>query len=405
VSFISDEEEVMTQKSSLPLARYKLLDLTHHRAGPTCVRQLVDWGVQAIKIEAPGSHGDDGMGGRRHGFDFQHLHRGKKGITLNLKKAEGMEIFKRLVKDADIVAENFRPRVKTRLGIDYQTLHAINPRLVYGSISAFGQTGPYEERPGVDQVIQGMSGLMSVTGIPGQGPVRVGIPIADICTGMFLAQGILVALLEREASGEGKWVHTSLMESMLSMMDFQAVRWLMNGQVAKQVGNGHPTGVATGLFETKDGYINIAAAGDVMFERFCGAVHRDDLMRDPRFSNAKARAENGGRTIEIITEITRQKTSAEWMTLLDEAEVPSGPVLNMDQTFADPQVRHLDMGRSVHSPVLGDITLLGHPVSIDNQRPSIACAAPEPGQDNEEILTSIGYTTQQIADLAQRGVI
>jgi formyl-CoA transferase len=235
--------------------------------------------------------------------------------------------------------------------------------------------------------------------------VRVGIPIADLCAGFFLAEGILVALLEREASGEGRWVHTSLMEAMLAMLDFQAVRWLMNGQVAKQVGNHHPTGVATGLFESKDGHINIAAAGQVMFERFCHAARRDDLMSDPRFANAKARTENREYVLGVIKEITRQKTSAEWMALFDEAEMPSGPVFSIDQTFADPQVQHLDMGQSVRSPVLGEMKLLGPPVCIDNQRPRITHTAPELGQDNEEILTSIGYTRAQIAELAQRGVV
>jgi len=395
----------MTQTQPLPLARFKLLDLTHHRAGPTCVRQLVDWGMQTVKIEAPGLHADDGMGGKRHDGDFQNLHRGKKGMTLNLKDAEGMEIFKRLIKDADVVVENFRPKVKKRLGIDYDALHAINPRLVYGSISAFGQTGPYEERPGVDQVIQGMSGFMSVTGEPGQGPLRVGIPIADLSAGIFLAEGILVALLEREATGVGKWVHTSLMESTLAMLDFQAVRWLMKGDIAGQVGNHHPTGVGTGLFESKDGHINVAAAGEAMFKRFCRAAGREDLLSDPRFANAKARTDNREYVLKAMNEITRQKTSADWMALFDEVQLPGGPVFNMKQTFADPQVRHLDMGQSVRSPAIGEITLLGPPVSINNQRPGIVRAAPEQGQDNEEILGSLGYSTQQITELARRGVI
>src|SRR2546426_6205243 len=254
---------------SFPLARFKVLDLTRARAGPTCVRQLVDWGVQAIKIEMPGGRTGDGMGGNRHGFDFQNLHRNKRSMTLNLRDPEGVAIFKKLARDTDIVVENYRPGVKERLGIDYKTLRAINPRIIYGSISGFGQSGPYRDRPGVDQIAQGMGGLMSITGIPGQGPVRVGIPIADLCSGIFLAQGILVALLEREPTGEGKWVHTSLLEAMLSMLDFQASRWLMGGEVAPQAGNNHPTGIPTGVFETKDGHINIAASGNEIYGRFC----------------------------------------------------------------------------------------------------------------------------------------
>ena len=221
----------MVKNRSLPLARYTVLDLTRARAGPTCVRQLVDWGARAIKIEMPGGRSGDGMGGNRHGFDFQNLHRGKEALTLNLREPDGVAIFKKLIKDADVVVENYRPDVKRRLGIDYESLRPLNPRLIYGSISGFGQSGPYRDRPGVDQIAQGMGGLMSITGIPGQGPVRVGIPIADLCSGILLAQGILVALIERETTGEGQWVHTSLLEAMLSMLDFQASRWLMSGEV------------------------------------------------------------------------------------------------------------------------------------------------------------------------------
>ena len=395
----------MEHDAALPLARFKLIDLTHHRAGPTCVRQLVDWGAQAIKIEKPGSGKDDGMGGKRHGFDFQNLHRNKKGVTLNLKLPEGMAIFKRLIQDADIVVENFRPNVKKRLGIDYESLHKINPRLVYGSISGFGQRGPYENRPGVDQVIQGMCGLMSVTGNPGQGPVRVGIPISDLCGGMFLAQGILVALLEREATGKGKWVHTSLMESMIAMLDFQVARWLMNGQIAGQAGNNHPTGAGTGMFEAKDGHINIAAAGVEMFGRLCRALGRPDLLDDPRFSTLQARAENRDAIMAALNEEIRRKTGAEWVKLLTSAGVPCGPILKINETFADPQVQQLQMGQSVKSPVLGDITLVGHPISLDDKRPPIRSAAPENGQDNAHIYAGLGYTNEQIADLTQRGVI
>ena len=386
----------MAKNTALPLARFNVLDLTRARAGPTCVRQLVDWGAHAIKIEMPGGRTGDGMGGARHGFDFQNLHRNKRSMTLNLQDPEGVKIFKELARETDIVVENYRPGVKKRLGIDYESLRQINPRLIYGSISGFGQSGPYRDRPGVDQIAQGMGGLMSITGIPGQGPVRVGIPIADLCSGILLAQGILVALLEREITGEGKWVHTSLLEAMLSMLDFQASRWLMSGEVAPQAGNNHPTGIPTGVFETKDGHINIAAAGDDIYGRFCRAIERTDLLTDPRFSTSKARSTN--RDI-------RQKPSAEWIALLNEAGVPCGPIYKINESFADPQVQHLAMAQPVHSPALGDLTILGHPVSFGASRLPIRSNAPELGQDNEEILTSIGYTKDQIADLAKRGVI
>jgi len=391
--------------SVLPLARFHVLDLTRARAGPTCVRQLVDWGAHAIKIEMPGGRDGDGMGGKRHGFDFQNLHRNKRSMTLNLREPEGVAIFKRLVRDADVVVENYRPDVKRRLGIDYESLRAVNPRLVYGSISGFGQTGPYRDRPGVDQIAQGMGGLMSITGIPGQGPVRVGIPIADLCSGIFLAQGILVALLDREVTGQGRWVHTSLLEAMLSMLDFQASRWLMSGEVAPQAGNNHPTGIPTGVFETQDGHINIAAAGDEIYTRFCGAIERPDLLTDPRFATAKARSANRDTLMHVLMPVTRQKTSAEWVELLNRAGVPCGPIYRIDEAFADPQVRHLAMAQPVHSAALGELTILGHPVSVGDARLPLRNAAPELGQDNEEILTSIGYTKEQIADLAQRKII
>jgi formyl-CoA transferase len=395
----------MANDRSLPLARFHVLDLTRARAGPTCVRQLVDWGASAIKIEMPGGRTGDGMGGNRHGFDFQNLHRNKRSVTLNLRDPEGVAIFKKLVKNADVVVENYRPDVKRRLGIDYDQLKPINPRLVYGSISGFGQSGPYRDRPGVDQIAQGMGGLMSITGLPGQGPVRVGIPIADLCSGIFLAQGVLVALLEREVTGEGKWVHTSLLEAMISMLDFQASRWLVGHQVPPQAGNNHPTGIPTGVFETGDGHINIAASGDDIYKRLCDALERPDLLTDPRFATSKARQTNRDTLNGIIDGETRKRSSDEWVKILNDAGVPCGPIYTIDQTFADPQVQHLAMAQPVHSPVLGDIDIVGHPVSHGITRNPIRNPAPELGADNEDVLTSLGYTKDQIEDLAHRGVI
>jgi crotonobetainyl-CoA:carnitine CoA-transferase CaiB-like acyl-CoA transferase len=395
----------MADNTALPLARFSVLDLTRARAGPTCVRQLVDWGARAVKIEMPGGRTGDGMGGARHGFDFQNLHRNKRAMTLNLRDPEGVAIFKKLAATADVVVENYRPDVKRRLGIDYEDLRPLNPRLVYGSISGFGQSGPYRDRPGVDQIAQGMGGLMSITGLPGQGPVRVGIPIADLCSGILLAQGILVALLEREVTGQGRWVHTSLLEAMLSMLDFQASRWLMSREVPPQAGNNHPTGIPTGVFETKDGHINIAAAGEDIYDRFCRAIERPDLKTDPRFATARARSANRDTLMELLMPVTRQKTSADWVTIMNDAGVPCGPIYRVDESFADPQVQHLKMAQPVRSPALGDLTILGHPVSHGPSRLPIRTAAPELGQDNEEILTGLGYTKDQIADLAQRGVI
>jgi crotonobetainyl-CoA:carnitine CoA-transferase CaiB-like acyl-CoA transferase len=258
--------------ASKALARFTVLDLTRVRAGPTCVRQLADWGANVIKIESPPGI-EDQMGGPREGPDFQNLHRNKRSMTLNLKAPEGLAAFKRMVKKADVVVENFRPNVKKRLGIDYKTLAKINPRLIYASISGFGQNGPYANRPGFDQIAQGMGGLMSITGLPGQGPVRAGIPIADLTAGMFAALGILVALLEREKSKKGQHIETSLLQAQIFMLDFQGARYLVKGEVAKQAGNNHPTSIPTGVFKTKDGYINIATAGQKTWQRFCDRAH------------------------------------------------------------------------------------------------------------------------------------
>ncbi len=272
----------------MPLARFKVLDLTRVRAGPTAVRQLADWGAQVIKIEAPPSPGE-GLGGPRLGPDFQNLHRNKRSLTLDLKSPDGIEIFRKLVRDADVVVENYRPDVKERLGIDYKALKALNPRLVYASISGFGQSGPYRDRPGFDQIAQGMGGLMSITGLPGQGPVRVGIPVADLTAGIFTAMGVLIALLEREVSGEGQWVESSLLAAQIAMLDFQAARWTIAHEVPEQAGNDHPTSIPTGVFQTSDGYINIASAGDEIFGRFCRAVDRTDLAEHPDYKTGRAR--------------------------------------------------------------------------------------------------------------------
>ncbi len=395
----------MTGNGHFPLSKIKILDLTRARAGPTAVRQLVDWGADAIKVEMPGGRAGDGMGGNRHGFDFQNLHRNKRGLSLNLKHPKGVEIFKQLANDADVIIENYRADVKHRLGIDYETIRQSNPRIVYGSISGFGQEGPYRDRPGVDQIAQGMGGLMSITGLPGQGPVRVGIPISDLCAGIFLAQGILIALLEREWTGEGKWVSTSLLEAMTSMLDFQASRWTMAGEVAPQAGNNHPTGIPTGMFKTQNGYINIAASGQDLYARMCKAMGRDDLLADERYATSGARYKNRDELNGVIETMTKDRPSEDWIKLLNEAGVPCGPVNSIDQTFADEQVQFLEMAQTVTSPALGELNILGHPVSFNGQRNPLRKSAPELGEDNHVILTGLGYSADEITGLEKDGVI
>jgi crotonobetainyl-CoA:carnitine CoA-transferase CaiB-like acyl-CoA transferase len=389
--------------SQAPLARFKVVDLSRVRAGPTAVRQLADWGAQVIKVESP--EGDAGMGGERHGPDFQNLHRNKRSISLNLKSPEGVAILKRLVRDADVLVENYRPDVKFRLGIDYATLRAINPRLVYASISGFGQDGPYRERPGFDQIAQGMGGLMSITGLPGQGPVRVGIPVADLTAGIFCAMGILVALLEREQSGEGQWVQSNLLAAQIAMLDFQAARWLIGHEVPGQAGNDHPTSIPTGVFQTADGYMNIGAAGEAIYRRFCKVLDAPQLAGDPDFATNADRSRNRARLHAAISAITRGRTTAEWIDRLNEAGVPCGPIYQMNEVFADPQVRHLNMTRHVQHNVLGDTEVVGQAVELSRTPWSVRTAAPEAGEHTEEVLRELGYDDAAIARLREQKVV
>ncbi|MGI9478722.1 MAG: CaiB/BaiF CoA transferase family protein, partial [Hyphomicrobiaceae bacterium] len=375
--------------TELPLARFKVLDLTAHRAGPTAVRQLADWGADVIKIERPTKGGADSMGGKLHGPDYQNLHRNKRSLTLDLKSEEGRGIFMELAKNADVIVENYRSDVKTRLGIDYDAVSAINPRIVYGSISGFGQSGPDATRPGVDQIAQGMGGLMSITGLPGQGPVRVGIAIADLTSGMFLAQAIMIALLQREQTGKGQWVHTSLLEAMIFMLDFQAARWTMKGEVAGQAGNDHPTSVPTGVFATSDGHINIAAAGGATWERCCQAIGRPELLDDPKFATGQTRSDNRAELREIIEAVTRTETKAHWIETMAKAGVPCGSINSIDETFAEPQVQHLGMAKPVHHPTLGGFDIVRQPINMTNAPQLEALKpAPDPGQHTEEVLES-----------------
>jgi crotonobetainyl-CoA:carnitine CoA-transferase CaiB-like acyl-CoA transferase len=380
-----------------PLARFKVIDLTRVRAGPTAVRQLADWGADVIKIEAP--EGDAGLGGERHGPDFQNLHRNKRSLTLNLKTPEGLAVLKRLVAQADVVVENYRPDVKFRLGVDYESLQAINPRIVYASISGFGQDGPYRDRPGFDQIAQGMGGLMSITGEPGRGPMRVGVPVADLTAGIFAAMGILIALLEREQSGEGQWVKSSLLGAQISMLDFQAAHWTIAKEVPGQAGNNHPTSIPTGVFATADGYINIAAAGDDIYRRLCKALGADHLVADPLYATGRARSDNRDSLNEAIEAITRGKTSAEWIDALNQASVSSGPIYKMNEVFEDAQVKHLAMTRTVPHPVLGDVEVVGQPIELSRTPWSIRRATPEPGEHTDAVLAELGYSAEEIAAL------
>jgi formyl-CoA transferase len=393
------------QPASQALSRYLVLDLTRVRAGPTAVRQLADWGADVIKIEMPSADPDSGPGGPRAGSDFQNLHRNKRSLTLNLKAAAGREIFLRLVERADVVVENYRPDVKDRLGIGYDQLRVINPRIVLASISGFGQDGPYAKRPGFDQIAQGMGGLMSITGLPGQGPVRVGIPVADLCAGLFAAQAILIALLERESSGEGQWVQTSLLQAQVFMLDFQAARWLVDHEVPRQAGNNHPTSIPTGVFATTDGHINIAVAGQEIWRRFCQAIGHEELIAKPAYAAPAERSRNRDALNAELAAILRRQPSAHWIELLNRAGVPCGPINAIDQVFADPQVRHLGLAQSVRSHERGEVELVGQPILMSRTPSGIRTPPPIMGEHTEEILRELGYDDRQIADLRAAAVL
>jgi crotonobetainyl-CoA:carnitine CoA-transferase CaiB-like acyl-CoA transferase len=388
------------QASRLPLSRFKVIDLTLARAGPSCVRTLADWGADVIRVEPPPEAAEASeVIGRRDGSDFQNLHRNKRAITLNLKTDEGREILMRLAEQADVIVENMRPSVAKRLGVDFESVKKRNPRIVYGSISGFGQYGPYTERPSIDQIAQGMTGIMSVTGFPGQGPLRVGVAVTDIMAGAFLAQGILIALLDREVSGEGRWVQTSLLEAGITLMDFQATRWTMDKKVPPQEGNNHPTNTPMGLFPTADGFLNLAATSNKNFIKLCKLIDREKAGTDPRFATAGLRARNKEALNELIATALRAKTSKQWSDIMVAERIPCGPVYNVKDVFADPQVEALRIKRAVQHPRLGEIDLIAQPCEITGFDRALRTVTPELGEHNEEILQSLGYDEEAIEKL------
>jgi len=388
--------------ASPALAKLRILDLTRVRAGPSCVRQFADFGADVIKVE---NTVPEDMGGPREGPDFQNLHRNKRSITLDLKSPQGKDIFMKLVKTADVVVENYRPDVKDRLGIDYESLKKVNKRIILASISGFGQDGPYRARPGFDQIAQGLSGIMSVTGKPDEGPMRVGCAVADVGAGLLAALGIMTALLERESSGEGQWVQSNLLQAGLQLLDFQAARYTMSGDVPQQVGNDHPTSMPTSAYKTADGYMNVAATGTKMWQRVCESIGRMDLFEHPDFKTAEARAKNRKTlNVELNKGFTARK-SAEWVEILNKGGVPCGPIYRMDEVFADPQVRHVQASAAVQSRKLGKLNLINQPVKLSRTPAKLVAASPERGEHTEEVLLEIGFDKNEVKNLKNKGIV
>jgi formyl-CoA transferase len=389
-----------------PLGRFRVLDLTRALSGPAAVRQLADWGAVTVKIEVPTDDPNppDEMS-PRNGSYFQNVHRNKTSMTLNLRDERGRQIFYRLVERVDVVVENYRPAVKKRLGIDYETLKAINARLIYGSLSGFGEDGPYSDRPAFDQIIQGMGGLMSVTGFPGGLPVRAGLAISDLSAGLYLACGILTALLEREVTGEGCWVRTSLLEGMIAMMDFQAARWLTEGEIPRQVGNDHPTNFPMSAYETADRPINVAPIEQAMWQKFCGVIERPDLADNPDYQSEQLRVRNKEPLRSEITDTMRKRESAYWIDRMNTAGVPCGPIYNMDEVFEDPQVKHLRMSEKVAHPVVSAIGMLRQPVRLRDEPQKIFYPVPPRGAQTRQVLLEAGFSEQEIESFAADGVI
>jgi crotonobetainyl-CoA:carnitine CoA-transferase CaiB-like acyl-CoA transferase len=393
-------------RPSAALANLRVLDLTRARAGPTCCRILGDFGADVIKIEAPpGVDPNEGMSGARDGSDMLNLHRNKRSLTLNLKEKTGHDIFMRLVKDADVVVENFRPDVKDRLGIAYEALAAVNPRIILASISGFGQSGPYRTRAGFDQIAQGMGGLMWVTGMPGGGPVRAGIAVADMSAGIYAATGILIALAERERSGRGQWVQTSLLEAQIALMDFQAARYLIDGIVPGQAGNAHPYSTPMGVFETSDGFINIGVGGDGQWRALCVALERPDLGKAPEYATLDVRFRNRPKLTATLSEVFKTKSSSHWLDKLEQQGVPAGPIYKLDEVFADPQVEHLGIAAPLQHPTRGDIRVVGQPIGLSRTPASVDTTLAELGAHTDEILRDAGYSNAEIADFHARKIV
>jgi crotonobetainyl-CoA:carnitine CoA-transferase CaiB-like acyl-CoA transferase len=397
---------VSAPQASAALAGLRVLDLTRVRAGPHCCRVLADFGANVVKIDAPeGMDTNAGVSGSRDGYDMLNLHRNKRSMLLNLKNTDGRVLFLDMVKQADVVVENFRPSVKTRLGLDYEALRTVNPRIILASISGFGQDGPYENKAGFDQIAQGMGGLMGTTGFEDGPPTRAGTAVADLSAGLYAATGILVAITERTQSGQGQWVQTSLLQAQIALMDFQAARYLVDGEVAERAGNDHPTVTPMGVVATSDGHINLGVGGDGQWRALCEALGAPDWGNNPVYATMGDRTTNRAEIWGFLRPIFATKTTTEWIDLLDGYGVPAGPIYTMEEVFDDPQVQHLGMAQSVEHPVRGNVRLVAQPVDLSRTPASIVSATPDAGEHTDEILNEFGISADRIASLRSNGAI
>jgi CoA:oxalate CoA-transferase len=391
-----------------PLKGIKVIDLTSALAGPYCSLLLGDLGAEVIKIEEAEA-GDmlrkQGPFIKGEGAYFLYGNRNKKSLSLNLQDERGRDILIKLVKNADILVENYRPQVKFRLKIDYATLKEINPLLIYCSVSGFGQTGPWADRAGFDQIAQGMSGFMSITGLPGSGPCRVGVAIGDSVAAIFATYGILAALVERRESGMGQYIETSLLEALVAILGFQAGIYFGTGKTPPQLGNDHGTVAPYGTYQTKDGYINIAAVTQRMWIKLCQILKLDELINDPRFQTIPDRVQNKCELRILLERILVQKTVADWVEILNKAGIPSGSILTVDQVFKNEQVLHQKMLLEVDHKTAGRLKMIGFPVKLSRTPCQITLPPPAFGQHTYEILKELKYSDEEIMELKKSGVV